>query len=43
LLYYHGRGVRQNKKVSKEYFDKACDLGDQDSCYIYRKLNEKGY
>lgn len=32
-----------NKKVSKEYYGKACDLGLQEGCDEYRKLNEQGY
>ena len=42
-LYADGRGVKQNKKVSKEYYGKACDLGIQKGCDEYRELNEQGY
>ena len=42
-LYADGLGVKQNKKVSKEYYGKACDLGLQDGCDKYRKLSEQGY
>jgi len=42
-LYDFGLGVKQNKKVSKEYYGKACDLGLQKGCEEYRKLNEQGY
>ncbi len=30
-------------RESKEYYGKACDLGDQKGCDEYRKLNEQGY
>ena len=43
FLYDYELGVKQNKKASKEYYGKACDLGDQNGCYNYRKLNEQGY
>ena len=42
-LYVKGLGVKQNKKISKEYYGKACDLGLQEGCDEYRKLNEQGY
>ena len=43
VLYSFGCGVRQNKRTAKEYFGKACDLGVQSGCDIYRELNEQGY
>ncbi|WP_406040568.1 hypothetical protein [Succinimonas sp.] len=43
FLYDNGQGVRQNFQTAKEYYGKACDLGDQDCCDKYRELNEKGY
>ena len=43
VLYADGLGVKQNKKVSKEYFGKSCDLGFQDGCDDYRKLIRQGY
>ena len=43
ILYEAGIGVRQNKSKAKEFFGKLCDLGDQQGCDNYRKLNEQGY
>ena len=37
FMYYNGDGVRQNKLLAKEYVGKACDLGDEESCKIYKK------
>ena len=42
-LYEEGKGVKQDYQKAKEYYGKACDLGLQQDCYLYRKLNEKGY
>ena len=41
-LYEDGIGIK-NKTTAKEYYGKACDLGDQQGCDNYRKLNEQGY
>ena len=43
VLYSFGGGVRQNKRTAKEYFGKTCDLGNQEGCDEYRRLNEQGY
>ncbi|MGN1393531.1 MAG: tetratricopeptide repeat protein [Succinivibrionaceae bacterium] len=43
VLYAKGQGVKQDKKIAKEYFGKACDLGEQNGCNKYRELNEQGY
>ena len=37
-LYYIGNGVRQDMRLAKEYFGKACDLGDEESCKIYKEM-----
>ncbi|WP_258403856.1 hypothetical protein [Moraxella ovis] len=42
-LHHNGEGVRQNKSTAKEWFGKACELGNQDGCDAYRKLNQQGY
>jgi TPR repeat protein len=42
LLYYFGKGVRQDKEKAKEYFGQACDNGYQKGCDAYRNLNEEG-
>ena len=40
---YHGsKGVPQNLSKAKELCGKACDLGLQEGCNEYKKLNEKG-
>ena len=41
-LYYEGQGVRQNKSIAKEYYGKACDLGNQVGCDYHKELHEKG-
>ena len=43
LMYAKGEGVRQNYKIAKEWFGKACDNGLQLGCDAYRKLNQQGY
>lgn len=35
-LYYNGQGVRQNFSIAKQYFGKACDLGEQVGCNNYK-------
>lgn len=42
VLYANGQGVRQDKGAAKEYFGKACDLGNQGGCNNYKILNEQG-
>ena len=42
-MYHNGQGVRRNFHLSKEWFGKACDGGDQKGCDPYRYLNQKGY
>ncbi|WP_407932153.1 tetratricopeptide repeat protein [Campylobacter sp.] len=40
VMYEQGYGVRQDKRLAKEYFSKACDLGEQKlGCNKYRELN----
>ena len=41
-LYAEGQGVRQNLKVAKEWFGKACNNGNQSGCDNYRRL-KSGY
>ncbi|WP_425413702.1 tetratricopeptide repeat protein [Neisseria perflava] len=43
VMYANGEGVRQNYKIAKEWFGKACDNGIQLGCDAYRELNQKGY
>ena len=43
VMYYNGEGVRQNKSTAKEWFGNACDLGYQQGCDEYRRLNGLGY
>ena len=43
LMYYNGQGVRQNFHLSKEWFGKVCDSGDQSGCDKYHSLNQAGY
>ena len=42
-LHSSGHGIRQDNKIAKEYFGKACDLGDQSGCDTYKILNEQGW
>ncbi|RDU57630.1 hypothetical protein CQA42_06080 [Helicobacter sp. MIT 99-5507] len=39
-IYAKGQGVEQDLKQAKEFIGKACDLGNQESCEVYRELNE---
>jgi TPR repeat protein len=42
VIYAQGKGVRQNEKLEKQWFGKACDNGLQDGCDNYRILNDAG-
>lgn len=42
LSYLEGTGIRQSTQKAKEYFGKACDLGCDNGCNEYAKLNKKG-
>ncbi|MBS9782421.1 MAG: sel1 repeat family protein [Arcobacter sp.] len=37
--YEEGLGLRQNLDLAKEYYGKACDLGNQEGCDKYKRLN----
>ena len=39
VSYKNGQGVKQNLKKAKDYYGKACDLGIQQGCDMYKKLN----
>ncbi|WP_346265363.1 Sel1 repeat protein [Campylobacter concisus] len=41
-FYLKDKGTKQNYHIAKKYFYKACELGLQPGCDIYKKLNEKG-
>ncbi len=38
-MYANGYGVKQDYKIAKELYKKACDGGIQIACYHYRLLN----
>ena len=42
-MYKNGYGVKQDKKIAKEWFGKACDGGFQVGCDNYKILNQQGY
>ena len=42
-LYRKGQGVSQNFQTAKQYFIKACDLGEPFGCDVYKQLNGMGY
>ena len=42
-LYIQGLGLSRDYHAAKEYFGKACDLGDQKGCDFYKELNKKGF
>ena len=42
-MYSIGQDVRQDKKIAKEWFGKACDGGYQKDCDTYKILNQQGY
>lgn len=42
ISYVLGQGVRQNLSIAKQYFGKACDLGNQMGCDNYRQYNSAG-
>lgn len=39
VQYEEGVGLRQDARKAKEYYGKACDLGYQDGCDEYKRLN----
>lgn len=43
LLYGRGQGVRQDLAKAEELLGKACDLGSQESCEVYKKLRDERY
>ncbi|WP_051420524.1 tetratricopeptide repeat protein [Helicobacter pametensis] len=44
VMYYNKQGgIQEDKKLTKELFGKACDLGDNKACSIYKSLSEAGY
>ena len=42
-MYDNGYGPKQDKRVAKQWFGKACDGGDQMGCENYKILNQQGY
>lgn len=42
-MYKNGEGVRQDYRIAKEWYGKACDGGFYPSCDYYEKLNRLGY
>lgn len=42
LSYVKGQGVRQNLSIAKQYYGKACDLGNQAGCDSYKILHNQG-
>ena len=43
VMYYNGKGIKQDLSEAKEWFGMACDSGFPPGCEIYRELNLKGY
>lgn len=43
VMYYNKQDDPESKPLIKALFGKACDLGDQKGCDIYRKLDSAGY
>ena len=43
VKYLNGEGVKQDKKIAKELYGKACDGGFQIACDNYKILNQQGY
>ena len=41
-MYYDGKGVKQNKRIAREYTERACNLGSQEGCDLYKNLTEQG-
>ena len=39
-MYLNGRGVRQDRALAQEWFDKACQNGDQYGCENYQRLKD---
>ncbi|MBV5304430.1 MAG: sel1 repeat family protein [Chlorobium sp.] len=43
FYYEYGQGVKLDIKKAKEYYGKACDLGEQEGCRAYNRLDDAGY
>ena len=43
FMYENGQVVKQDKKVAKELYRKACNNGLQEGCDAYKILNQQGY
>ena len=43
VLNSYSTDIKDNKKIAKEWYRKACDGGHQHSCDNYKKLDEQGY
>ena len=39
-MYRDGVGVNQDNTQAKNWFNKACENGQQESCNNYRKINQ---
>ena len=40
-MYHQGIGIRKNIAIAKDWYGKACDIGNQDGCDGYRMLNQR--
>ena len=43
MHYEDGLGVKQSYSQAKYFYGKACDLGLEDGCSGYARLNKQGY
>lgn len=43
LMYDNGEFVPKDKSKAKQYYHKACALGDSIGCTFYEKLNTQGH
>ena len=42
-LYYNGDGVKQDYKKAREFWSKACEMGDANGCVLVGYLYDNGY
>ena len=42
LMYDKGQGVKQKRSIAKQYYGKSCDLGVQQGCDNYNRLDNAG-
>ena len=40
-MYVYGLGLKQNKKIAKKWFAKACENGVKEGCHNYNIMKQQ--